>query len=103
MFINCVYLKFNNPTTGSLDHIHSIPISYSYWDTSGIFLAKFHNPSSFQGNFMDFFFNVNLEKRLFSAIFCHIISVFRLTLNILLNLIPPSQRVCSQAYMYKLS
>ena len=56
MFINCVYLKFNNPTTGPLGHIHSIPISYSYWDTSGIFLAKFHNPSSFQGNFMDVFF-----------------------------------------------
>ena len=55
MFINLIYLKFNNPSTGSLGHIHSIPISYSYWDTLGIFLAKFHNPSSFQWNFMDAF------------------------------------------------
>ena len=55
MFINCVYFKFYNPSIGSIGHVHSIPISYSYLDTSGIFLAKFHNPSSFQGNFMDVF------------------------------------------------
>ena len=55
MFISCIYLEFNNPSTGSLGHIHSIPISYSYWDTSGIFLARFHNPSSFRWNFVDVF------------------------------------------------
>ena len=55
IFISCVYLQFNNPSTGSLGHIHSIPISYSYQDTSGIFLAKFHNPSFLPGNFIDVF------------------------------------------------
>ena len=55
IFINCVYLKFSNPGTGSLGHIHSRPISYSYPDASGIFLAKFHNPSSLPGNFIDVF------------------------------------------------
>ena len=55
IFINWVYLKFSNPGTGSLGHIPSIPISYSYWNTSGISLARFHNPSSLPGNFIDVF------------------------------------------------
>ena len=55
IFINWVYLKFSNPGTGSLGHIPSIPISYSYQDKSGIFLAKLHNPSFLPGNFIDIF------------------------------------------------
>ena len=56
------YLKFNNPSTGSLGHIHSILMSNSYSDTSGILWGKFHNPSSLPGNIIDvFLLKVNPE------------------------------------------
>ena len=55
ILVNCVYLKFNNPGTGSLAQTNSEPITYSYWDTSGKFSAMFHNPSSLPGNFIDVF------------------------------------------------
>ena len=41
--------------SNSLGHIYNIPISHSYWDTSGILLVNFHNPSSLPGNFIDVF------------------------------------------------
>ena len=89
-FINCVYLKFINPGTESLGqntvyqyHI-LIGTHQEYFWPSFIILALY------QPILLTFFLKVNLEKRLILDSFCRIISVFRSTLIILLNLIPPS-------------